>query len=85
MIKQLILIYLATLPLVLCERCGWWSPLLILVVALGLFGLEEASVEIEDPFGKDANCLDMETYTLTIARDTGQLAVRKFPPILPPS
>jgi putative membrane protein len=78
MIKQLILVYLVTLPLVLCERCGWWSPLLLAIIALGLFGMEEASVETEDPFGSDDNCLDLETYSLTIARDTGQLAAN-FP------
>jgi putative membrane protein len=74
MIKQLIVVYLLTLPIVLCERCGWWSPLLMTVIALGLFGMEEASVEIEDPFGTDDNCLDLQAYTVTIARDTGQLA-----------
>jgi ion channel-forming bestrophin family protein len=36
--------------------------------------MEEASVEIEDPFGTDGNCLDMQAFTLTIARDVGQLA-----------
>jgi len=77
MIKQLILVYLATLPLVLCARLGWWSPVMVAVVSLGLFGMEEASVETEDPFGTRDNCLDMETYTLTIARDVGQLAMRK--------
>lgn len=74
MIKQLILVYLLTLPLVLFDRCGWWSPLLMAIISLGLFGMEEASVETEDPFGKDENCLDLETYTLTISRDTGQLS-----------
>ncbi|MFO0919044.1 MAG: bestrophin family ion channel [Planctomycetaceae bacterium] len=65
MIKQLIAVYLLTLPIVLCDRCGWWSPLLMAVVSLGLFGMEEASVEIEDPFRTDDNCLDLNTYTLT--------------------
>jgi putative membrane protein len=74
MVKQLIVAYLLTLPFVLCERCGWWSPVLMIVVSLGLFGMEEASVEIEDPFGTDDNCLDMQSFTLTIARDAGQLA-----------
>ncbi len=78
MIKQLILAYLLTLPLVMAERCGWWSPLLMAIVSLGLFGMEEASVETEDPFGKDENCLDLETLTLTIARDTGQLAAQSI-------
>lgn len=77
MIKQLVLAYLITLPLVLCERCGWWSPVLIFVVSLALLGMEEASVEIEDPFGTDENCLNLEALTLTIARDTGQLAALK--------
>jgi len=76
MIKQLILAYLLTLPLVIATRCGWWSPLLMAVVSLGLFGMEEASVETEDPFGKDENCLDMQTFILTIARDSGQLAAQ---------
>jgi putative membrane protein len=77
MIKQLILVYLVTLPIAVTERCGWWTPVLVAVVALGLFGIEEVSVEIEDPFGTLENCLDMETFTLTIARDAGQLARRK--------
>jgi putative membrane protein len=78
MIKVLIVTYLITLPLVLAQRCGWWSPLLTAVVSLGLLGMEEASVETEDPFGPDENCLDLETLALTIARDTGQLDVHRL-------
>lgn len=77
MIKQLILVYLATLPIAVCDHCGWWSPVLVLIVSLGLFGMEEASVETEDPFGTGENCLDMQTYTLVIARDAGQMAAHK--------
>jgi putative membrane protein len=77
MIKQLILVYLVTLPIAVCNHCGWWSPVLVAIVSLGLFGMEEASVETEDPFGTGENCLDMTTYTLTVARDTGQMASRK--------
>lgn len=77
MIKQLVLVYLLTLPFAVGKECGWWSPVVMAIVALGLFGMEEAGVETEDPFGTDENCLDMETYTLTITRDTGQLAAGK--------
>jgi putative membrane protein len=77
MIKQLIVVYLATLPFAVCDHCGWWSPVLVAIVSLGLFGLEEASVETEDPFGTGENCLDMTTYTLTIARDVGQMVAHK--------
>lgn len=77
MIKQLILVYLLTLPFAVGDACGWWSPVVMAIVSLGLLGMEEASVETEDPFGTDENCLDMMTYTLTIARDTGQMAAGK--------
>jgi predicted membrane chloride channel (bestrophin family) len=40
-----------------------------------MLGLEEASVEIEDPFGTHPNCLDLESYCLTITRDAAQLAL----------
>jgi putative membrane protein len=77
MIRQLIMVYLLSLPFAVGNISGWWSPLLMAIVSLGLFGIEEASVEIEDPFGKDENCLDMETFTMRIARDTGQMATTK--------
>ncbi|MFO1044975.1 MAG: bestrophin family ion channel [Planctomycetaceae bacterium] len=77
MIKQLILVYLTTLPIVVCDRIGWWTPALVAIVSLGLCGMEEASVEIENPFDTDDNCLDMESYTTTISRDAGQMVLRK--------
>jgi len=76
MIKQLILVYTSTLPLVLVDEHGWWTPLFVGAVAVGFFGIEEASVETEDPFGLEENCLDLETYCMTIIRDTAQLAGR---------
>ena len=77
MIKQLILVYLLTLPFAILPHAGWWSPVVMAIVSLALFGIEEASVEIEDPFGLEENCLDMVTFTVTVARDTGQMAARK--------
>ena len=68
MIKQLIMVYLLSLPFAVANISGWWSPILMAIIALGLFGIEEASVETEDPFGKALNCLDMETFTMRIAR-----------------
>jgi putative membrane protein len=77
MIKQLIMVYLLSLPFAVGNISGWWSPVLMAIVALGLFGMEEASVEIEDPFGRDYNCLDMESFTMAIARDSGQMAASR--------
>src|SRR5262245_50971022 len=77
MIKHLIMIYLLSLPFAVGNISGWWSPLLMTIIALALFGIEDASVETEDPFGRDENCLDMETFTMRIARDAGQMAATK--------
>ena len=77
MIKQLILVYLITLPFAVGNVSGWWSPVLMAIISLGLFGIEEASVETEDPFGRAQNCLDMEAFTIRIARDAGQMAATK--------
>jgi putative membrane protein len=77
MIKQLMFVYLLTLPFAVGAVSGWWTPVVVAIVSLALFGMEEAGVETEDPFGTDENCLDMETYTLTVARDTGQMAFHK--------
>ncbi|MEC7408154.1 MAG: bestrophin family ion channel, partial [Planctomycetota bacterium] len=51
-----------------------WSPALMAILALGMFGMEETSVEIEDPFGTQPKCLKLEVLTITIPRDSGQLA-----------
>jgi putative membrane protein len=37
-------------------------------------GVEEAAIEIEDPFGLDFNDLPLEQICATIARDVNQLA-----------
>ncbi|MFO0960282.1 MAG: bestrophin family ion channel [Isosphaeraceae bacterium] len=77
MVKQLILVYLISLPFAVGDLSGWWSPILMAIISLALFGIEEASVETEDPFGHGENCLDMETFTMRIARDAGQMAVTR--------
>jgi ion channel-forming bestrophin family protein len=77
MIKQLVMVYLLSLPFAVGNISGWWAPLLMAIIALALFGIEEASVEIEDPFGRGENCLDMEEFTMRIARDVGQMAATK--------
>jgi putative membrane protein len=69
-IKQLLFIYLLTLPFVLVSAIGWFAPLAVAVIAFGLMGIEDAGVEIEDPFGDDPNDLPVDDICNVIARDT---------------
>jgi putative membrane protein len=72
--KQVLFIYLATLPLVLVPRMHFVAPLVLMGVSLVLMGIEEAGVEIEDPFGLDPNHLPLDQICAGIARDTAALA-----------
>lgn len=73
-IKQLLELYLMTLPFVLVPKLGWGAIPGVMVIAFGLWGIEEAGVEIEDPFGTDPNDLPLEDICAVIVRDTGALA-----------
>lgn len=74
LIKQTLLVYLATLPFVLVTKMGFASPLAVAVVALGLLGIEEAGVEIENPFSPDPNNLPLDGLCETIARSAAEAA-----------
>jgi ion channel-forming bestrophin family protein len=43
-------------------------------VSLGMLGIEEAGVEIEDPFGLDPNHLPLDALCDMIRRDVDDLA-----------
>lgn len=73
LIKQTLLLYLATLPFVLVERMGMVAPLVLMGVSIGMLGIEEAGVEIEDPFGLDLNHLALDQICATIGRDAADL------------
>lgn len=73
-IKQLLLLYLISLPLILVGELGWVAVPTVMAIAFGMLGIEEAGVEIEDPFGDDPNDLPIETMCATIGRDAQSLA-----------
>lgn len=77
LIKQLLLIYLATLPFVLVGKMGFVAPLVVAVVSFGMLGIEEAGIEIEAPFSTDPNALPLEQLCTTIARDTAALSAEE--------
>jgi ion channel-forming bestrophin family protein len=74
LIKEVLLLYLATLPWVLVSKLGFAAPLAVAGISLGLLGIEEAGVEIEDPFGSGPNHLALDRICETIAKDTAALA-----------
>lgn len=73
-IKHLLLLYLGTLPIVLVEKLGYSAPIAVAIMTFGLLGIQEAGLEIEDPFGTDPNDLPLDDICATIARDVHALA-----------
>lgn len=58
-IKSFLTLFCLTAPLALLGGMGALTPVAATVVAFGLYGIDEIGVEIEDPFGEDANDLPM--------------------------
>ena len=65
-LRRALVIYCFTLPFALVETFGWFTILDVLFVAYTFFGIEEIGVEIEGPFGDDANDLPMQSFCETI-------------------
>jgi putative membrane protein len=51
LIKQVLFVNLATLPVVLVPRMYFMAALVLMGVSREMLGIEEAGIEIEDPFG----------------------------------
>lgn len=78
LIKQLVTLYLFSLPFVLATKMDWASPVVIAAVGFGMFGIEDAGVEIENPFGFQVNDLPLEAICETIALDVNNLSEGRY-------
>jgi putative membrane protein len=65
-LRRALIMYCFTLPFALVKEFGWGTVLDTFLVAYIFFGIEEIGVEIEDPFGDDANDLPMERFAAGI-------------------
>jgi putative membrane protein len=73
-LRRALIIYCFSLPFALVESFGWFTILDVLFVAYTFFGIEEIGVEIEGPFGDDANDLPLPDICATIHRNLYSLA-----------
>ncbi|QJW96410.1 bestrophin family protein [Frigoriglobus tundricola] len=74
LIKQVVLLYLVSLPFVLVAKMGYAAPLVVAAVSFGLFGIEDAGVEIENPFEAEPNSLPLDAICETITRNVSEAA-----------
>ncbi|HEY9801207.1 MAG TPA: bestrophin family ion channel [Leptolyngbyaceae cyanobacterium] len=72
-LKQLLLLYCCLLPFQMVESLGWWTGLIVGLVSFTLFGIEAIGLEIENPFGYDANDLPLDAICKTMKRNIDDL------------
>lgn len=63
-LKQLVLIYCLLLPFQLVSSLGWFTGLFSALISFTLFGIEAIGLEIENPFGYDANDLPIDNICI---------------------
>ncbi|WAL58845.1 bestrophin family protein [Thermocoleostomius sinensis] len=73
-LKQLLLVYCLILPFQFVQDVGWLTVPIVVIISFTLFGIEEIGIEIENPFGKDPNDLQLDAFCETMKRNTDDLA-----------
>ncbi|MFO0864558.1 MAG: bestrophin family protein [Gemmataceae bacterium] len=69
-LRTALILYCGSLPFALMRDFGGIGEVVVTtLVSFVLLGIEEIGVEIEDPFGTDANDLPLEGFCHTIERD----------------
>lgn len=58
--KQVLALYGCVLPFSLVDEFGWWSVLIVAIIAFTLYGIDGIGEQLEDPFGYDKNDINMD-------------------------
>ncbi len=72
-LKALVTLFVLTAPFVLVDPMKWSTPIAMAALAFALFGIDEIGIEIEEPFGEDANDLPIEKIGDGIIAATGDV------------
>ncbi|HEU4405943.1 MAG TPA: bestrophin family ion channel [Polyangiaceae bacterium] len=72
-LRRALVLYFFTLPFAIVDQFKGLTILATAVVSYVFFGIEEIGVEIEDPFGYDANDLPLEAICDTIRANVAAL------------
>ncbi|UKP00917.1 bestrophin family protein [Nostoc sp. UHCC 0870] len=72
-LKQLLLLYCLLLPFQMVQSLEWWTGAVVALVSFTLFGIEAIGLEIENPFGYDANDLPLDAICQTMKRNIDDL------------
>ncbi|WP_445306612.1 hypothetical protein [Microcoleus vaginatus] len=69
-LQHLLLLYCLALPFQMVKDFQWWTIPVVRIVSFGLFGVEAIGLEIENPFGYDANDFPLNRLCKKLHNDT---------------
>ena len=72
-LKQLLLLYCFSLPFQVVKELGWFTGPIVVLISFTLLGIEAIGLEIENPFGHDANDLPLDTICANMRRNIEDL------------
>jgi len=70
MLNILLVLFVFSAPFTFANRFGGFTPIMALLVAFALLGINAVAAEIENPFGQDANDLPLERFAAAVEEDT---------------
>lgn len=71
--RQVVLLFLLTLPWGIVQSFGWWTVPLTAMTAYFMLGLEIVAEHVEEPFGYDDDDLDLEGMCRTIDKSLNEI------------
>ncbi|WP_271254242.1 bestrophin family protein [Pseudanabaena sp. Chao 1811] len=74
-LKQLLMIYCLSLPFQMVDQLEWLTGPIVALISFTLLGIEEIGIQIEDPFGHDANDLPLDNICNTMLRNIEDLII----------
>jgi len=74
-LKQLLMIYCLSLPFQMVAELQWMTGAIVALISFTLLGIEEIGIQIEDPFGHDANDLPLDNICNAMMRNIEDLIV----------
>ena len=78
--RAFMLIWIIPLPLVLAKSLGWATILVSVLVTVPVLGIEDMTVEIENPFGYDFNDLPLDVFSEDVTKDVREVLERSQHP-----
>ena len=72
-LQQLVLLYCLTLPFQFVDELGWMTAPIVALISFTILGIEAIGIEIEDPFGYDANDLPLDQICYTMEKNLEDL------------